>query len=76
MLFRSLRKWAISDFSFSVRGLGSGIWVSWRGVSRTSEGGIGIEIGGVGVGTGYKGVGLGLSRSSSGSQGRSTPPIL
>lgn len=75
MLLRSLRKWAISVFSFSVRGLGSGIWVSWGGVSRTSEGGIGIG-GGGGVGTGYKGVGLGLSRSSSGSQGRSTPPIL
>ena len=28
------------------------------------------------VSTGYRGVGLGLSRSSSGSQGRSTPPIL
>ena len=29
-----------------------------------------------GLSTGYKGLGLGLSRSSSGSQGRSTPPIL
>ena len=36
----------------------------------------GEMIGEVNEFTGYKGVGLGLSRSSSGSQGRSTPPIL
>lgn len=70
MLSRSWRKWAISDFSFSVRGFGLGIRKAWGCVRGSLQGGIEV------LSTGNRGVGLGLSRSSSGSQGRSTPPIL
>lgn len=71
MLSRSRRKWATSDFSFSVRGSDSGTCKGWKGVSVDfARKDVRADY------TGKRGVGLGLSRSSSGSQGRSTPPIL
>ena len=39
MLSRSRRKWAIWDFSFSVRAVGLGIWKAWCDVSGVPEGG-------------------------------------